>query len=103
MMNKKIIVISVFVIIIVLFLIFCIKKNLNPVDNSDNGNLEKTEIKFDEEKELYYIQDSEGNIISASSNIEDLEFWEKHPDYNPNPLIKKSTDLEDYLYVDKEE
>lgn len=43
-----------------------------------------------------------GEIISASRNEEDLKFYKDHPDYNPNPLIQRSTNLNDFLYVGEE-
>ena len=38
-----------------------------------------------------------GEIISASYNEHDLDFYKEHPDYNPNPLSPKKTRLEEYI------
>ncbi len=47
---------------------------------------------------LYYIKDKATNeIITASSNEEDLEFYKENPDYNPNPLAPKSTELSSFM------
>ena len=47
---------------------------------------------------LYYIKDEVTNeIITASPNEKDLEFYKKNPDYNPNPLSTRSTDLKSFV------
>ena len=46
---------------------------------------------------LYYIRDSVTNeIITASPNEEDIEFYKENLDYNPNPVATKSTDLNSF-------
>lgn len=47
---------------------------------------------------FYYIRDEKTNeIIAASTNEEDLEIYKKDPDYNPNPLAQKTTDLNSFV------
>lgn len=56
------------------------------------------EVKYDEETGLYYIRnDQTGEIIAASYDEIDLDFYKTHPDYNPNPLATKSMNLEDFV------
>ena len=38
-----------------------------------------------------------GEIISASQNKEDLQFYKEHPDYNPNPLSEHKNNLYEFL------
>lgn len=42
-----------------------------------------------------------GEIIIASYDEDDLDFYKEHPDFNPNPLIQRSTDLNDFVNIDK--
>ena len=55
---------------------------------------------------MYYIlDDATGEIIYASREEDDpnFEFYQSHPDYNPNPLQPRSTSLEDFLRYEEEE
>jgi hypothetical protein len=105
MINKKLkIAISIFCLILILILIFqkLTNKNVNEslLDN-DTINLETS---YDSETGLYYIQDeATGEIISASTNEDDLDFYIENPDYNPNPLSSRSTDLSSFVSYDYDE
>jgi len=44
-----------------------------------------------------------GEIIAASYDEVDLEFYKEHPDYNPNPLASRSTNLQDFVYYETED
>lgn len=37
-----------------------------------------------------------GEIVGASQDEADMEFYKQNPDYNPNPLAPRSTDISDY-------
>ena len=61
----------------------------------------ETKQDYDEETGLYYITDENtGEIIGASRDENDLEFYKKHPDYNPNPLSNRSTNIQDFVDYD---
>jgi hypothetical protein len=44
-----------------------------------------------------------GEIIGVGSNREDLDFYIENPDYNPNPLGTKVTDISDFVRYDYDE
>ena len=100
MSNKKIIII-IFVLCLVFVITFAIiaNKNKKEIENENTVNeVRELNSNYDENTGLYYVEDKEtGEIISASREEEDLEFYESHPDYNPNPLSPKPTDLDGYL------
>ena len=101
--KKKLIIISVIILCVFFVIVFGIlykRKNTNIKTIGDNIEAEKkieTESKYDENTTFYYIENKEtGEIITASHDETDLEFYESHPDYNPNPLGVKPTELERY-------
>lgn len=46
--------------------------------------------------------ESTGEILYASYDEDDamLDFYRDNPDYNPNPLAPKKTNLEDYIELE---
>ena len=100
MSNKKIIIV-VFVLCLVFVITFAIiaNKNKKEIKNENKVNeVGDQNSSYDENTGLYYVEDKEtGEIISASRDEGDLEFYESHPDYNPNPLSPKTKDLNSYL------
>lgn len=101
MVNRKTIIIIMVVILIgIILTIFIVNKNMKTEkDNQSNKNtLETQNVLYDEESQLYYLKDSEtGEIIETSKYKEDMEFYMRHPDYNPNPLDSRPTDIESYI------
>ena len=105
-MTKRNLIIAFLIIciIIVILIIKNTKKSQNIVINENNNNKKQVTTNFDEETNLYYIRDENtGEIITASYNEEDIEFYKEHPDYNPNPLAPRITNLNDYLYGSSEQ
>ncbi len=102
-MSKKFLIILISIVLIVLIIVFVRNNENNDRISSDSeymnrGNKSKIQTSYDENTGLYYVEDREtGEIISASRDEEDLKFYESHPDYNPNPLSSKPTDLNSYL------
>ena len=100
-MSKKFLVIFISIIIIVGVAVILLNKKDNEIEVKDEitieSNTPKVESEFDENTSLYYIKDEEtGEILGASQDETDLKFYEENPDYNPNPLQKRSTNIEDY-------
>ena len=101
-MSKKILIMFISIILIILLVSFVInnkKDSKSKVSNEvASGNMtRKVESEFDENTSLYYIKDEKtGEILGASQDETDLKFYEENPDYNPNPLQKRSTNIEDY-------
>ena len=100
-MSKKFLVIFISIIIIVGFALILLNKKNNAIEVKDEITIEsdtpKVESAFDENTSLYYIKDEKtGEILGASQDETDLKFYEENPDYNPNPLQKRSTNIEDY-------
>ena len=100
-MSKKFLVIFISIIIIVGVAVILLNKKDNEIEVKDEITIErntsKVESGFDENTSLYYIKDEEtGEIIGASRDKTDLKFYEENPDYNPNPLQKRSINIEDY-------
>lgn len=93
--NKNLLIIISIVIIAIITLLIFIPKN----KNGDNiGNVE-SQIDFDEETRLYYIKDNNTNEIiyaTQDENDPELQFYLEHPDYNPTPLVPRSTDLKSW-------
>jgi len=99
--NKIIIIIGAILVVIIGVVIFTGKKS----KTQGNTVIENKEIEtsYDNETGLYYIKDEETNeIITASQNEEDLKFYEENPEYNPNPLATKRTDLSSYINYEYE-
>ena len=103
-MSKKFLMILISIILIVLIVLFTINnknsKKLKENNETVSGNdSPKVESNYDENTSLYYVRDEKtGEIIGASQDETDLEFYKENPDYNPNPLQQRSTDIEDYYY-----
>lgn len=96
-MTKKQLIILIGIIIIILIAIIAFNRKKADVAQNKNNN-SNVEISYDEETSLYYIKDEEtGEIVSASYDETDLEFYKENPDYNPNPLAPKTTNLDDYI------
>ena len=88
--------------IMIIFIIFIIIYTKDSKKMEYKNKKEKSDIivktDYDEETGLYYIEDKEnGNIIQVSNDKTDLQFYEENPDYNPNPLQTKSTNIKDYI------
>jgi len=104
MVNKKKILIIVFIAIIVIaIIVIFVNRNKNEkIEVSvQSPSVIISDKEYDEETGLYYIKDEKtGEIIYASydENDPDFEFYKEHPDYNPNPLAIRSTNLEDFIY-----
>ena len=102
--------ISIIIVVVVLIIVIAIVhkfKNDDRLSHKNTTNIQLTEIKHDEEIGLYYIKDKNTNkIIYASDDENDpeLQFYKEHPDYNPTPLVSRSTDLSSFVnYGDVEE
>lgn len=102
--KKETIIVLVIVMclcVVIAFAILYKRKNINIESTRDNVKTERkieTESKYDENTTLYYVKNKEsGEIITASHDKTDLEFYESHPDYNPNPLGTKPTNLDKYM------
>lgn len=95
MTKKGILIFSAILIVGVLIIIFLVNKKDNKILGKDSTNeLTKEDIKYDNESELYYLKDKETNeIIGTSKYEEDMEFYLNHPDYNPNPLQQRDTEI----------
>jgi uncharacterized membrane protein YvbJ len=97
------------VIVIALIIITIVAKNKGQVNQEEvKQSLQNIvlDINYDEETGLYYIKDeSTGEIIYASEDEDDpeLQFYKEHPDYNPNPLSSRSTDLSSFVSFESEE
>lgn len=104
MAKKKMIIITILIIIVIAITIFLIIKSKNKEIIKDVPKTIVSETQYDEETELYYIKNEETDeIISASYNEHDLDFYKEHPDYNPNPLEPKNKTLKDYIINYQEE
>ena len=103
-MSKKLLIILISILIILIITLFFIKRNAKIKDKSKieiQNETSKIESNYDENTSLYYVRDEKtGEIIGASRDKEDLKFYEENPDYNPNPLQTRSTNIEDYIYFD---
>jgi uncharacterized membrane protein YvbJ len=96
------------IIVVILIIIAIVVNNKNQVKQEDAKQSLQTlaDINYDEETGLYYIKDeSTGEIIYASEDEDDpeLQFYKEHPDYNPNPLSSRSTDLSSFASFKSEE
>jgi len=98
-MSKKIALLIVVVILAVVIILLVGSRNKTKVlTNNETLDENNTDIKLDDETGLYYIRDdTTGEIIHASYDESDLDFYQKHPDYNPNPLVPRSTNLNDFV------
>ncbi len=109
MIHKKYkISIITFVVVLIIIIAVVLKfKNDDRQTHENPTNIKLTEIKYDEETGLYYIRDNNTEeIIYASDDENDpeLQFYKENPDYNPNPLLPKSTDLSSFInYSDVKE
>lgn len=98
-MNKKLYMIFIGVIcVLIVFTIAHIKNTNQTKENDGEISTENLHSYFDEESGLYYLKNEEtGEIIQASRNEDDLQFFLENPDYNPDPLTERSTNLEDFI------
>lgn len=97
-MSKKNIIIIVCIIIVLVAGVMLIH-NKNKKNNYEN-QIDQGSENYDEETGLYYLRDEEtGEIIHASQNEDDLDFYREHPDYNPNPLAPRSDNLRDFVDI----
>ena len=103
-MSKKLLIILISILIILIITLFFIKRNAKIKDKSKieiQNETSKIESNYDENTSLYYVRNKKtGEIIGASRDEEDLRFYEENPDYNPNPLQTRPTDIEDYTYFE---
>lgn len=100
MTKKQLTIIIIAVILIILITARLIINSRKKVNYETVPKLEVTQSqsKFDEDTGLYYLKDENtGEIIAASRDENDLQFYIDHPDYNPDPLTPRSKNLEDFL------
>lgn len=102
-MSKKFLMILISIILIIILVFIIINKKSNKIkinnENISKNNVSRIESNFDENTSLYYVRDGQtGEIIGVSQDETDLEFYKENPDYNPNPLQERSTNIEDYSY-----
>lgn len=103
-MNKKYIIMIFCIVILIIAIALINTKDRNTINMKHTDEIsEEAEVKYDEETGLYYIRDEETNeIIAASREETDLEFYKKHPDYKLNSDEVRSKDLKDFVeYVMK--
>ena len=93
--DKKGIILLDLIIVIIIGTYFIIKiTEKNKIEASVETS---STVSYDEATKLYYIKNEvTGEIISASQNEDELEFYKDNPEYNPNPLQEKANSLEDY-------
>lgn len=92
--KKRIILIGLIIVIIIgtYFIIKITEKNKIEVNAETTST-----VSYDEATKLYYIKNEvTGEIISASQNEDELDFYKDNPEYNPNPSQEKMNSLEDY-------
>lgn len=94
-LEKKRIILLGLIIVIIIGTYFIIKiTEKNKIEASVETS---STVSYDEATKLYYIKNEvTGEIISASQNEDELEFYKDNPEYNPNPLQEKTNSLEDY-------
>lgn len=96
--NILILVISIIILVIMILIISPNKKTENVQKEITNED-----INYDEETNLYYIRDEEtGEIVTASEDENSFDLYKQDPDYNPNPLIERKTDLQSYVQHDEQ-
>lgn len=99
-MNKKTIIMVFGILTLIILIVFSNKKDKSNTNINIVESEEQVDVKYDEETGLYYIRDKETNeIIAASREETDLEFYKKHPDYKLNSDAIRSTDLNDFVEV----
>lgn len=103
MSKKELIILGIIILIFIILAYenFFKTKNKNeiPIEQGESSNWER-EDGYDDYTGLYYIRDKEtGEILFTSRNQEELDFYKEHPDYNPNPLSEKETDIADFILV----
>lgn len=92
--KKRIILVGLIIVFIIgaYFVIRIIEKNEIEASTETSSI-----VSYDESTKLYYIKNEvTGEIISASQNEDELDFYKDNPEYNPNPLQEKTNSLEDY-------
>ena len=104
-MSKKFLIILISILIILIITLVFINKRSEKVKDKNKIEIQnetsKIEKNYDENTNLYFVRDEKtGEIIGASRDEDDLKFYEENPDYNPNPLQTRSTNIEDYIYFD---
>lgn len=102
--KKKIIILAICFCLMTSIIINSInnKKETKNIVQMDNKNM-NSNIQFNNEYMLYYImKPGTDEIVYATKDENDpnLEFYKKYPDYNPTPLVPKSTNIEDFLYIE---
>lgn len=99
-MKRNILILLVsLIVLIVMILVIRTRTNNNVIKTE----ITEDDIKFDENTNLYYLKDeSTGEIINANMDLESFEIYKIDPEYNPNPLIPKSTELSDFISSDEE-
>ena len=102
MSKKELIILEIIILIFIVFVYVFFKtrnKNEIPMEQGESSELEREEC-YDDYTGLYYIRNKEtGEILFTSRNQEELDFYKEHPDYNPNPLSEKETDIADFILV----
>lgn len=92
--KKRIILLGLIIVFIIgaYFVIRIIEKNKIETSTETSST-----VRYDEATKLYYIKNEvTGEIISASPNEDELDFYKDNPEYNPNPLQEKTNSLKDY-------
>ena len=104
-MNRKYfcIIISFLISFIFIFLSKNKRMKSQDLDGESSKILTLNDVQYDEESDIYYLEDEEtGEIIGASKYKEDLQFYIDNPDYNPNPLNQRSSSIENYILESSE-
>ena len=82
MISNKIKVVVLIVILVVAILII---RNVIIENQSSNENESEkiAEIKYDEENQIYYIEDENGMVLHEGYSEDELYIYQIDPDYNP--------------------
>ena len=96
MSKNKLFIIIIAVIVVIIAIVFLRNKE-NIIIPKEEANIDDG-YSYDEESGLYYITNEEtGEIRAVSSNKDDLKFYKENPDYNPNPLAERETDIKNFV------
>lgn len=99
-MNRNILILIISIIVLILMIVIIRNNNKTTLDNE--LVIRDEDIKYDEETNLYYIVDEEtGEIINASEDANSFDLYKIDPDYNPNPLLERKANLEDYIQYEE--
>ena len=82
-MTKKELMVIIGIVFLAVIILFVVNKNKIKKKSEENQTQNLVRTEYNDEEEKYVVYDETGTEIYNGTNRAEVEFRERHPDFNP--------------------